>query len=116
MTTEVVLRGGPSGPVLTGSPGNAVVIGADGHSVTSAPFPAGGVTSWNTRVGAVLPVTNDYDISQINGIGSRRTKSRSGTARSSFRSPSPRRRDELEHTRRRRHLPERRRRSLPNHE
>lgn len=29
--------------------------------------PAGGVTSWNTRTGAVVPATNDYSFSQLSG-------------------------------------------------
>ena len=31
--------------------------------------PSGGVTSWNTRTGAVVPATGDYDASQITGLG-----------------------------------------------
>lgn len=62
----IKVRGGNSGPVLTGTPGNAVVIAPDGQSVTSTPIgPGAGVTSWDTRTGAVTPQNNDYEASQI---------------------------------------------------
>jgi len=60
------IRKGPSGPPAGGTPGYFWTVGADGASVELVPPAAvGGVTSWNGRAGAVVPVTNDYEASQV---------------------------------------------------
>ncbi len=59
------LRGAPSGPVVIGTPGNVLAFAADGRSVHGVPVAPGGVSSWNGRIGAVVPVANDYAASQV---------------------------------------------------
>lgn len=56
----------PSGPILTGTPGYTVVVAADGRSFELVPSGSvGGVTSWNLRTGAVVPVAGDYFASEV---------------------------------------------------
>ena len=59
------LRSGSSGPVVTGTPGNALAFDASGTKLEGVPLAAGGVTSFNTRTGAVVPAANDYAASQV---------------------------------------------------
>jgi hypothetical protein len=65
------LRSGPSGPAFVGTNQDDAVLwdaAAGGWYVGPVPGGVGGVTSFNTRVGVVVPATNDYDSDEIANV------------------------------------------------
>lgn len=63
------LRASQAGARVQGTSGNVLAFDAQGR-VRGIPAAAGGVSSWNARLGAVLPALNDYAASLINNDSS----------------------------------------------
>lgn len=65
------LRSGPAGPLFLGENQNDAIlwdVATRSWVVGAIPGGGGGVTSWNARMGAVVPETGDYDSDQVDNV------------------------------------------------